>query len=64
LNIFPVYGLVLFQTAATALDSVVSYRQLVRDWGNIDGLLTSGDLVLEVVNDIQPLEDSIREYIP
>jgi hypothetical protein len=62
LNIFPVYGLVLFQTAVTALDSALSYRALVRDWGNIDAALGFSNLVLDVLNDIQSLEDSIREY--
>jgi hypothetical protein len=59
---FPVYGLALFQTVVTALDSIQSYRALVRDWGNPDDLFSS-DLVLTEVADVQPLEDSIREYV-
>jgi hypothetical protein len=62
LNTFSVYGLALFQAAVTALDSIQSYRALVRDWGHNDDVL-GFDLVLDVTEDIQPLEDSIRGCI-
>ena len=63
LNVFPVYGLVLLQIAVTALDSIESYQALVQYWGNPDDLLDPSNLVFLLVQNIRPLEDSVREYV-
>jgi len=59
-----VYGSVVFQIAATVLDTFVAYRVLVRDWGNLGDVLSpNGDPIGSAVSNLITLEDGIRGYV-